>query len=352
MDSETGVQPKAPPVLRVAIVGLGRWGPNLLRCLQDDSRCRVLYAVDCAASRLDLVRRTYPAVRACQSLDDVLRDPNVDAVFVSTPASTHFAVCRRVLGAGKHCFVEKPLANSLNQAYRLSAEASARQLTLGVGHVFLYNASINRVKAYLDHGALGTVHYLSMIRTNLGPPTIDVDVAWDLTTHDVSIANYWLNGPPAWVTATAGAWMFPPQIDSVFVTLKYPGGEIAHLVASWLSPRKVRHITIVGSNLMATVDDTNIAEPLRIYHKAENTHAGFGLVDSHEGFWSSIRDGDVHIPGLDATEPLREECRDFVEAVLSKRAPVSSGQVALPVVATIEAIHRALVEERTVPVVL
>ena len=339
------------PGLGIAIVGLGRWGPNLLRCLCDEPRCRVLYAVDLDKARLSQVSQRYSSVTATNSLGLVLDDPKVNAVVIATPASSHFSICQRSLRAGKHCLVEKPLATSLQQASALVAEAEAMGLVLAVGHVFLYNPSIRKVKDYIARGTLGAIHYLNMVRTNLGPPGIDVDVVWDLATHDISVANYWLGSSPHRVTANGGAWVDPDQIDSVFATLEYPAGEIAHLVASWLNPRKVRDIIVVGSRFMITVDDMSPSEPLRVYDKGIDTTTAGEFVDTYEGFRSSIRDGDVHIPKIEGAEPLREECRDFVTSVLSPCAPVSSGRAALPVVATIEAIHQSLVEHLTVTLV-
>ena len=340
-----------PSSLGVAVVGLGRWGPNLLRCLADDPRCRVLYAVDLDQSRLSHVRQRYASVTTTDSLSQALDDPRVNAMVIATPATSHYSICQRSLRAGKHCLVEKPLATSLRQASDLVYKAEAMGLVLAVGHVFLYNPSIRKVKDYLAQGELGSIHYLNMVRTNLGPPGIDVDVIWDLATHDISVANFWLGSSPLRVTANGGAWVEPDKIDSVFATLEYPAGEVAHLVASWLNPRKVRDIVVVGSRLMVSVDDMSPSEPLRVYDKGIDPQASNEFVDTYEGFRSSIRDGDVHIPKIAAAEPLREECRDFIDSVCAGCVPVSSGRGALPVVATIEAMHRSLVAHRTVTLV-
>jgi predicted dehydrogenase len=270
---------------------------------------------------------------------------------IATPATSHYSICKSSLRAGKHCLVEKPLATSLQQASDLVNEADARGLVLAVGHVFLYNPSIRKVKDYLAQGELGSIHYLNMVRTNLGPPGIDVDVVWDLATHDISVANFWLGSTPVRVTANGGAWVVPDKIDSVFATLEYPAGEMAHVIASWLNPRKVRDIVVVGSRLMVTVDDMSPSEPLRVYDKGIDPQKRHEFVDTYEGFRSSIRDGDVRIPKITNQEPLREECRDFISSVFSGCAPASSGRSALPVVATIEAIHESLAARRTVTLV-
>lgn len=348
-DSESGRNGE-PAKLGLAVVGVGRWGPNLLRCFHEDTRCRVLYAVDGSASRLALVSEHYPAVVTTDSLAHALGDPGVDAIAIATPALTHFPICRKALSAGKHCFVEKPLTPSLEDAKELVAQAESQRLVLAVGHVFLYNPSVRTVKKYIDEGALGEISYLSMARTNLGPPDIDVDVAWDLASHDISIANFWLGTGPTRVTARGGAWVRPGQIDSVFATLEYPGGQLTHLIASWLNPRKVRDITVVGRKLMATIDDMSQGEPLRVYDKGLDASVPDEFVDTYAGFRASIRDGDVHIPKVPSTEPLKEEVADFVRAILAGGLPVSAGRAALPVVAAVEALHRSIAEERTVAV--
>lgn len=336
--------------LGLAVVGVGRWGPNLLRCFHEDTRCRVLYAVDGSASRLALVREHYPAVSTTDSLALALGDPGVDAIAIATPALTHFPICRQALAAGKHCLVEKPLTPSLQEARELVAQAESQRLILAVGHVFLYNPSVRMVKQYIDEGVLGEISYLSMARTNLGPPDIDVDAAWDLATHDISIANFWLGTAPVRVTARGGAWVRSGQVDSVFATLEYPGGQLTHLMASWLNPRKVRDITVVGRKLMVTIDDMSQHEPLRVYDKGLDACVRDEFVDTYAGFRASIRDGDVHIPKVPSAEPLREEVADFVGAILAGGRPMSSGRAALPVVATVEALHRSMAEEKTVDV--
>ncbi len=286
----------APEPIGIAIVGLGHWGPNLLRNISDDPRSKVIYAVDVSAERLSLVANRYPNVTRTASLQVALDDPSVTGVIIATPASTHYQIARQALNAGKHCLVEKPLATSQGEARDLVALAETRHLRIAVGHVFLYNAAIRRVKRYLDAGDLGQVHYISMARTNLGPPGIDVDVVWDLATHDVSIANYWLQGPPTHVAAQGGSWITPGKVDTVFATLSYATGQLVHIVASWLNPRKVRDIVVVGSRYMVTVDDLNQVEPLRIYDKGIDPELTPPFIDTYGEFRASVRDGDIHIP--------------------------------------------------------
>ncbi len=331
----------AKPV-RLAVVGLGQWGPNLLRTLTNDPRCDVAYVVDRDPNRLALVAHRYPNAQLDTSIMHPLDDPTVRAFVIATPATTHYDIGRRALQAGKDCLIEKPFTTNLVQAEELAALARDRELVLAVGHVFLYNAAVREVKSYVDSGALGELRYVSMVRTNLGPPGMDVDVLWDLLAHDVSIANYWLGTKAREVAAHGGSWITRGKTDTVFATLRYPLGQLVHMVASWLNPRKARDIVAVGSRLMVTLDDLNSAEPLRIYDKGIDAVAAPVFADTFGEFRASVRHGDVRIPRIVMGEPLQAECADFVTSVLTREPPHSSGETALSVVETVEALHRSL----------
>lgn len=328
----------------IAIFGVGHWGPNLLRNFSEDSRSQVLYVVDRDPERLALVAPRYPAIVLTDDAEVALADDAVTAVVIATPASTHFPLARAVLEANKHCLVEKPLATDALAAKILVAMAADRGLTLAVGHVFLYNLAVRLVKEYIDRGELGGIYYVSMVRTNLGPPGIDVNVAWDLATHDVSIANYWLGAHAATVSARGASWISPnpEREDTLFATLTYPTGQLVHINDSWLSPRKVRDIVVVGSRLMVTIDDMNPTEPVRIYDKGIDPEDTPAFVDSYDAFRASIRDGDVRIPHISGGEPLRLEGADFLQCVIDGRVPLADGESAVAVVGTIDAINRSM----------
>ncbi|HUY24686.1 MAG TPA: Gfo/Idh/MocA family oxidoreductase [Candidatus Saccharimonadales bacterium] len=326
----------------IALIGAGRWGPNLLRNFNDDPRSQVLWVVDRDPERLAAVAMRYPGVQLSPRIRDPLADPEVCAIVIATPAGTHAELARHALVAGKHCLVEKPLATNSVDAVGLVQLAQSRRCILAVGHVFLHNPAIRHAKACIDDGRLGHPYYASMVRTNLGPPGIDVNVAWDLATHDVSIATYWFGDPPLFASARGGCWISPGREDTIFATLLYPRDRLVHIVASWLSPRKVREITLVGSRSMVTIDDMNTAEPVRVHDKGIDAGVSADFVDSHGAFRASIRDGEVRIPRVAMGEPLREECEDFLDCILTGRAPVASGASALSTVRTIEAINRSL----------
>lgn len=331
--------PKAP--VGVVVVGAGRWGPNLIRNIHENPTSRLLWVVDKNPERLVQVRQRFPEVRVATRLEEVLGEAGVDAVVVATPARTHHHIAMASLLSGKHCLVEKPLAPDFRLALELCQTAEARKLTLGVGHVFLHNGAVQAVKTYINQGVLGDPRYASMVRTNLGPAGIDVNVAWDLASHDISIANYWLDARPVSVSAVGGKWVDPELEDTIFATLEYPGGRLVHLNVSWLNPQKTRHITLVGSRRMVTLDDTSLTEPVRLHDKGIDSSAD-DFVDSFGSFRASVREGDITVPRVVTGEPLRAEWGDFVDAIVEGRDPASSGRQALDVVRTVEAINRSV----------
>ncbi|HVA21457.1 MAG TPA: Gfo/Idh/MocA family oxidoreductase [Candidatus Micrarchaeia archaeon] len=334
--------PASPGPVGVAILGVGHWGPNLLRNFREDHRTRILWVIDRDSDRLAHVAERYPGVRLSDSPASAFDDPAVAAAVIATPASTHFDLARLALAAGKHCLVEKPLATSAAAAQELVRTAAEARLTLAVGHVFLYNPAIRQAKAYIDEGTIGKPYYASMVRTNLGPPHIDVNVSWDLATHDVSIANYWFGAPPNTASARGGSWIDRGREDTLFATLTYPDDRLVHIMVSWLSPRKMRDITLVGSRMMVTIDDMNLAEPMRLHDKGIDSDTSKPFIDSFGAFRASIRDGEIRVPRIVMGEPLRAECQDFIDSIVQGRDPLASGAAALPVVRTIEAINRSM----------
>jgi predicted dehydrogenase len=329
-------------MIRVGVVGLGRWGPNLLRNFHEHRSSVVPIAADMSEARRALIGPRYADVCLVPSAEAVISS-DVDAVVIATPTSTHHRFVREALLAGKHVLVEKPITDNVDQACELADLAAARGLVLLVGHVFLYNAGVETVKQYLDEGVLGRPYYVSMVRTNLGPIRTDVDVAWDLAAHDISIANYWLGAGPDAVSATGGVWINDRVADAVFITLRYPENVLVNIQASWLNPRKVRDITVVAEHKMLTLDDTNADEPIRIYDKGvvdETVH--HGVVDTIGGFRSIVHEGEIRIPPLSLGEPLRTECDHFLDCIATGVKPRSGADEAIQVVCALEAASRSL----------
>ena len=221
-------------MIRVAVIGAGQWGPNLIRNFHNKKTSEVVWIIDRDAARLEEVHAHFPDVQVAKDPEQALRDPSVHAVVVATPTSTHYALAKEALARRKHVLVEKPLTTEVKQGLELLELATKYRLTLMVGHVFVYHPAIRKVKEYLDAGHLGNVCYVSMVRTNLGPIRVDVNAAWDLAAHDLSIANYWLNAEPLSVSAIGGAWINQGIEDAVFATLKIPerrAGESTRLLA-------------------------------------------------------------------------------------------------------------------------
>jgi len=330
-------------MIRIAVVGAGHWGPNLIRNFDNKLTSEVAWVVDRDAKRLEQVKARFPAVQLAPDVEPALRDPGVDAVVICTPTSTHYALVKAALAAGKHVLVEKPIATDSAQGAELVELAEKAGRILMVGHLFLFNAGVRKVKQYLESGALGRVYYVSMVRTNLGPIRMDVNAAWDLASHDVSIANYWLDAEPAAVSAVGGSWINGGIEDAVFATLRYPNQVLVNLHVSWLNPRKSRDITVVGERKMITLDDMNLTEPLRVYDKfVTDDRTNTSFVDNFASFRASVREGDVTIPKVALGEPLRTECDHFIECVAQNKPPLTDGRTANAVVRALEALTRSV----------
>jgi len=322
--------------VRVAIVGLGYWGPNLVRNFNELDCAEVVAVCDSDVERLELIQRRYPAVQTYASVDDVLADDTIDAVAFATPVSTHFPLGRAALEAGKHVFVEKPLAASSSECSELIQLADSRGLVLMPGHTFLYSPPVVAVRDLIESGDVGDLYFVSTSRVNLGLHQRDVSVIWDLAPHDFSILRYWLDETPTTVRALSRGCIIPSIPDVAFIDLEYASGAIAHVELSWLAPSKLRRTTIVGSRKMVVYDDTS-TEPVRVFD------SGVVLKDPETfgEYRLTYRTGDIVSPRIDAAEPLSAELRDFCEAVMSGTTPRSSAAIGLQVVQMIEAADRS-----------
>ncbi len=326
-----------PETLTVAVVGLGYWGPNVLRVLADDAGVAVKWICDTDEGRLARFGRRYPAVRGTRRLGEVLADPEVDAVFLVTPVFTHFELAAASLRAGKHTFVEKPLAPSTAQAEDLLALAGERDRVLMCGHTFLYSPPVRAVKRMLDERVLGHVYFVSSSRVNLGLHQPDVSVVWDLGPHDFSILLYWLGEMPATIRATGRDSVVPGIPDVAFVAMTFPSGIVANVELSWLAPSKLRRTVLVGSEKMAVYDD-GTTEPIRLFdhgvvYRDPETFGQYHL---------SYRTGDIVSPKLDAYEPLVAELGDFARAVRTGDRLGWQTELARDVVRMTEAAERSL----------
>ena len=327
----------APAPIRVAVVGLGYWGPNLVRNFSESAMFELAGACDLRQEALDAIARRYPGVACTTRYEDVLRDADVDAVAIATPVSTHYALARSALEAGKHVFVEKPLAAASEDILELTQVADGNDLILMPGHTFVYSPPVTTIKRLIDSGELGEIYFVSSSRVNLGLHQADVSVVWDLGPHDFSILRYWLGSLPDEVSAMSRDCVVPELPDVCFINLRYPSGTVAHVELAWLSPSKLRRTAIVGSKKMVVYDDT-ASESVRIF----DSGATIPDPESFGEYQLSYRTGDIVSPRVDATEPLSLELADFGRSIREGRRPLSSPELGLDVVRTIEAVERSL----------
>jgi predicted dehydrogenase len=335
---------KQRPVL--GMIGCGYWGPNLLRNYASLENARVKVVADQAEERRRFVKKSFPSIALANDGDEVLTDPEISAVVIATPAASHGALVRRALAAGKDVFVEKPLSLSTEEAAELARLADRERRVLMVGHTFLYNAAVRELKRRIDAGELGKLHYLYSQRLNLGIVRSDVNASWNLAPHDISIGRYLLGADPLTVTAN-GVRALQPEAerleDVVFLALTYPNDVVMNVHVSWLDPRKVRTMTVVGDKKMIVYDDVS-EDKLLIYDKGitRGDPAPVEQPTSFARFKMITRAGDLTIPNLRVPEPLQEECRHFVSCLISRERPMTDGWSGVAVTAVLEAADRSL----------
>jgi len=325
--------------LVLAQLGCGYWGPNLLRNFSALPGCTVKYVVDSSAERRAFVQANFPFSCAIESHQIVLEDPNVHGVIIATPAASHFSLAKQVLDAGKHVFVEKPLATKVAEVDELSRRAARRNLVVMTGHTFVYNSAVRYVKKLIDSGELGDLRYIYSQRLNLGRIRSDIDALWNFAPHDISIIQYWLGDPePISIGRQGMAYMQEGIDDVVFLSLEYPGKVIANIHVSWLDPQKVRKMIIVGSRKMVVYDD--IAEnKINIYDKGIDRRAILGEnmdFDNPQVSRFNHRSGDILIPEVKFAEPLRVEAEHFADCIRNSREPLTGLSHARTVVSILE----------------
>jgi predicted dehydrogenase len=323
----------------IGVVGLGYWGPKIVRNLMELPEAEVACVCDARQEPLDRIKLRYPGIRQTTAYEDLLEDPAVDAIAIATPVSTHSGLAHAALTARKHVFVEKPLAASSREAVELAALAQAHDLVLMPGHTFVYSPSVNMIRDLIASGALGDIYSISTSRVNLGLHQSDASVAWDLGPHDFSILRYWLEETPTHVSALSRGCIIPGTPDVAFINLEFPSQTIAHVELSWLAPSKLRRTTIIGSSKMVVYDDTS-NEPVRVFD------SGVMLRDptTFGEFTLSYRTGDIVSPSIEAVEPLYVEFADFCTAVRFGVTPRSSAELGIEVVRIVEAVDASLAQ--------
>lgn len=332
-------------VITVAQVGCGYWGPNVLRNFSAQSGCWVKLVVEISPDRQAYVRANFPKSQVVSDLDTALNDAEIDAVIISTPASSHYELAKQALESGKHAFVEKPLATSTEQADELVALAAKTGKVLMAGHTFLYNAAVRYARELLLADSLGQLYYIYSQRLNLGQVRSDVNAWWNLAPHDVSILLYLMNGQlPASVSAVGVSYIQPGIEDVVFATLQWANGVIGHIHVSWLDPGKIRKMTLVGSRKMVVYDDVS-DDKITIFDKGVDRVPKIGErmdYDQSDSYQLIHRTGDIWLPKISFQEPLKTEAAHFLDCLRNGETPLTGPKHARDVVAVLEATQDAL----------
>lgn len=324
-------------MVRVAVIGVGNWGQNLVRNFFQIPTCTLVACCDPSPERQAFVRQMFPGVNVTRNSDEVLQDDQIDAVVISSPTPTHYPLAKAALEAGKHILVEKPLTQRLEEARELIAIAEEAQRVLMVGHLMRYHPAIQWLTDFVARGELGELYYLYTQRLNLGQVRHDENALWNFAPHDISLALYLFEAAPRSVVAVGESYLQSGIEDVVFLNIKFDNQRMAQLHMSWLDPHKTRRMTIVGSRKMAVFDDMESMEKVRLYDKGveQPSYRTYGEA-------LSLRFGDILIPRIPMTEPLRLECEHFLECVERGKAPMSDGHEGLRVLQVLEAAQSSM----------
>ncbi|MBU1999384.1 MAG: Gfo/Idh/MocA family oxidoreductase [Candidatus Omnitrophica bacterium] len=328
--------------INIGIIGCGHWGPNFVRNFSNNPSIAEISVCDSRAEKLNHIKALYPRVKAFHNYQQLFNAENLHAVVISTPAVTHYKITREAIKRDFHILVEKPISVNTRQARELISLARKRKRILMVGHTFLYNPAVQKIREILKRQELGKIFYIHSRRTNLGPLRQDVNAIWDLSPHDISIINYILNSSPLEVSAHAQRFLSHKLEDVGFVICKYPKNILAHIHVSWLDPKKIRELTIIGSKKMLVYDDISAQEPIKLYDKGVMKKRYDVDYKTFKEFQLIIREGEVSLPQVVKAEPLNTECRHFIDCVLHNKRPDTDGENGLEVLRVLEAIDTSL----------
>ena len=331
-------------MINIGVIGCGYWGPNLIRNFNSQPNANLAIIADLDEMRLQKVGMLYPNTRQTTDYRDIINDSSVDAVVVATPMTTHFPLGREVLAAGKHLFLEKPMATTSNDCRKLNEMAAAAGKHIMVGHTFIYTPAVRKIKSLMDSGELGDIYYVKISRLNLGIFQKDANVVWDLAPHDVAMLNYLFENDPVRVSANGFCYVQRDKgiEDVAFITLEYPGSRAVHIHVSWLDPNKIRKCTFVGSRKMLVYDDVSFTEKVRVFDKGVDVQPHY---DNFGEFQLLYRSGDIHSPTIDTIEPLKTETGHFLDVIEGKSEPLSSGEQGLRVVQVLEKACQSIKED-------
>ena len=319
--------------MKVAVIGTGYWGPNLIRNFHASDAVDGVVACDIDEARLAKMRKAFYGIETSTDHDEIISRPDIDIVVIATPVNTHHAIAKKALLAGKHCFIEKPMTSSVAEADELIDIAESKNLKLFVDHTFIYTGAVRKMKEIVTSGRLGDIYYFDSVRVNLGLFQHDVNVIWDLAPHDLSICHYLLDQQPIGVSAVGSCHVGNDLEDIAYLTLEFENNLIAHFHVNWLAPMKIRKTLIGGTKSMIVYDDTEPSEKVKVYDKGID-------VTSREGVYETLvqyRTGDMLSPKLDQEEALSVATRHFIDCVLNNKKPITDGTAGLNVVRVLEA---------------
>lgn len=324
---------------KVAVVGAGYWGPNIIRNFYQIPNCEMAMCVDLDEKRLAHMKRLYPNITPTTSYDDVINDPTIDAVAVCTHVSAHYPLAKKALEAGKHVLVEKPLTAKVEEAEELVELARKHGKVLMVDHTFEYTAGVNKMKEIIESGLLGDILYVHCSRLNLGIFQRDINVVWDLAPHDLSVILYATGLTPRSVRTVGMKLLHPKVEDAAFVTLNCGDSASAVIHVSWVDPLKVRKVSVVGTKQMLVYDDLDPLAKIQIYDKGVDNPPHY---DTFGEFLCSYHYGDIHMPRLQEAEPLNVMCKHFLECIEEGKTPRSDGESGLRMVRLLEASDKSI----------
>ncbi len=328
-------------MINVGIIGCGHWGPNHIRIFSQITNSQAFICADISKERLNKIKELYPSIKTTTDYKEIIANPEVNAVCIASPTDTHYKITKEALLNGKHVLCEKPLTLRFQECEELKELAQKKNLVLMVGHVFVFNAGIVWLKQYIKSGELGQIHYAHSTRTNLGPFRYDVNALWDLAPHDISIFNFLFDACPVSVSARGQKCLGTQLEDLAFATLDYPDNIIANLHVSWIDPKKIREITIVGDKKMVVWDDLDSLGPIKVYDKHVEKTTTF--YETYGEFQLLSREGSITIPKISAGEPLKSQGQHFIECVLkNKDSELANAQKAIDVVKTLQAVQQSI----------
>jgi len=326
-------------MINIGVVGCGYWGPNIIRNFNSLKECRVKTICDLSEERLAHMTKLYPSFKTTPDYDQLVNDPDIDAIAIATPVYTHFDLAKKSLEAGKHTLIEKPMASSVAECEKLKELSEKQNLTLMVGHTFLYSQPVRRIKEVINDGELGKILYISSRRLNLGLFQPDINVAWDLAPHDISIILYVMDSHPISVNCQGKANVNKGIEDVTTMTIDFKNNGFATINSSWLDPNKIREMTFVGSKKMLVYDDIEPNEKVKIYDKRVEKPPHY---DTFGEFHHSYHYGDIYSPYIKQDEPLKIECQHFLDCIKTGTPPLSGANQSLRVVQVLEAASESL----------